>query len=223
MGAIQANHDWDWSVAEASYRKALDFEPGNAEALRRLGNLTCNLGKWDEAIDLERKSIERDPLRSNSYNNLGLCLLAADRDAEAVTALVRALEIDPDGASRHVQLGHALLVQGKTDAALREIQQESEEAWRLYGLALVHHSRDRRVESDAALQELKAKYSADAAYQIASVHAWRGEKDQAFEWLDRAYAQRDPGTSEIKGDRTMRPIMRDPRYKAFLAKLKLPE
>ena len=55
------------------------------------------------------------------------------------------------------------------------------------------------------------------------MHAFRGEADLAFEWLERAYAQRDGGVTEIKGDRLMRGLVGDPRYKAFLKKMKLPE
>jgi adenylate cyclase len=55
------------------------------------------------------------------------------------------------------------------------------------------------------------------------VHAFRGEADLAFEWLERAYDQRDPGVSQIKGDRWLLNIIDDPRYKAFLRKMKLPE
>jgi hypothetical protein len=62
-----------------------------------------------------------------------------------------------------------------------------------------------------------------ATYQIAEVHAFRGEDDLAFECLQRAYAQRDSGVVSIKGDRLMRGLVDDPRYKAFLRKLKLPE
>ena len=72
---------------------------------------------------------------------------------------------------------------------------EPEEAFRLWALAIIHHAAGRRAESDAALQELIAKYQTDAAYQVAEVYAARGEADLAFEWLERAYAQRDPGLS----------------------------
>jgi adenylate cyclase len=61
------------------------------------------------------------------------------------------------------------------------------------------------------------------AYQIAQAHAFRGEADLAFKWLERAYDQRDGGVSDIKSDRAMRKLVGDPRYKAFLRKLKLPE
>jgi TolB-like protein/Tfp pilus assembly protein PilF len=223
MGTIQRSYDWDWEAADTSYRRALDLEPGSAQALRLAGVQALTLGRWNEAIDLANKAIERDPLRPNSYNNLSLALLAVNRDTEAEAASRKALELDPDGAYRHYGIGRALLLQGKTDAALREMQQETDESWRLCGLPLVFHALGRRDESDAALAALKDKYAGDSAYQIAEAHAFRGEADLAFEWLERAYAQRDGGVTEIKGDRLMRGFVGDPRYKAFLKKLKLPE
>ena len=90
-------------------------------------------------------------------------------------------------------------------------------------MPLVFHALGRRGESDAALAALKSKYAGDSAYQIAEAHGFRGEADLAFEWLERAYNQRDGGVSEIKGDRFLRGLAGDPRYKAFLRKLKLPE
>ena len=120
-------------------------------------------------------------------------MLAVNRDTEAEAAFRKALELDPDGASWHQALGQALLLQGKTDAALQEMQQETEEIWRLSGLPLAFHALGRRSESDAALAALKSKYAGEVAYQIAEVHAFRGEADLAFEWLERAYDQRDGG------------------------------
>jgi predicted Zn-dependent protease len=150
-------------------------------------------------------------------------LLEVNRDTEAEAACRKALELDPGGASRHMRIGTALLLQGKTDAALQEIQQETDEIWRFIGLPLAFHALGRRGQSDAALAALKSKYAGEAAYQIAEVHAFRGEGDLAFQWLERAYDQRDSGVSDIKGDRFLRGLVGDPRYKAFLRKLKLPE
>jgi serine/threonine-protein kinase len=76
--------------------------------------------------------------------------------------------------------------------------------------------------SQQALDELIAKDAQYAAYQIAEVFAWRGEKDQAFEWLERAYRQRDGGLSSIKGDPLLKSLRADPRFNALLRKLKLP-
>ena len=67
-----------------------------------------------------------------------------------------------------------------------------------------------------------AKHSHGAAYQIAEVHAWRGEADLAFEWLERARAQRDGGLSLVKVDPLLRNLSGDPRYTALLKKMNLP-
>jgi TolB-like protein len=223
MGSIHAVYDWDWEAADASLRKALALEPGNAQALRYVSRLALTLGRWNEAIDLANKALERDPLRPNSYSNLGLALLAVNRDTEAEAAYRKALELDPGGVGRHRGIGLAVLLQGKTEAALQEMQQETDKSWQLPVLPLAYHALGRRGESDAALATLKSKYAGEAAYQIAEVHAFRGEADLAFQWLERAYAQRDGGLTGIKGDRLMRGVVGDPRYKAFLKKLKLPE
>jgi len=223
MGWIHSTYDWDWAAADASYRRALELEPGNARALRRFGGQAGVVGRWDEAIDALNEAIERDPLAPNNYNNLALILEAVNRDTEAESAYRKALELDPGGAFWHLTIGRILLLQGKPEAALREMQQEKEEIWRLSGLPLAYHALGRRSESDAALADFKSKYGGEMAYQIAEVHAFRGDADLAFEWLERAYDQRDGGVSEIKADRMFRPLIDDPRYKAFLKKMKLPE
>jgi len=223
MRWIHIVYDWDWAAADASVRRALELEPGNAMVLRNVGMQAVMFGRWDEAIDATNKAIERDPLGANSYNNLGIMLLAVNRDAEAESAYRKALELDPGGASRHMAIGWALLLEGKAEAALREMQQEKEEIWRLSALPLAYHALGRRSESDAALAALTSKYGGEMAYQIAQVHAFRGEADLAFEWLERAYDQRDGGVWQIKSDRMFRTLIDDPRYKAFLKKMKLPE
>jgi hypothetical protein len=78
-------------------------------------------------------------------------------------------------------------------------------------------------ESQRALDELSAKHAEDAAYQNAEVYALRGENDTAFEWLERAYRQRDGGLTLITYDPLLDSVRSDARYKAFLKKMKLPE
>jgi hypothetical protein len=77
-------------------------------------------------------------------------------------------------------------------------------------------------QSDEAVAELIAKSADVVAYQIAEVYAFRGEADRAFEWLDRAYAQRDGGMTYLKVDPLLRTLKGDPRYTAVLKKMRLP-
>ena len=73
------------------------------------------------------------------------------------------------------------------------------------------------------LAERIAKNATDSAFQIAEVYAFRGEPDRAFEWLDRAYVQHDPGLPEqLVGDPLLRSLQHDPRYAAFLKRMRLP-
>ena len=118
----------------------------------------------------------------------------------------------------------ALLLKGDAPAALTETQKEPEEVWRLLGLTVVYHTLGRKADSDAALAELTKKYSADAAYNIAYVLAWRNERDRAFEWLDKAVTQQDPGLSEIARQPQFANLHDDPRWLPFLRKIgKAPE
>ena len=204
-------------------RRALELEPGNALAFRP----SASKRRFSDA-GTKRSTRRTRPSSAirwgpNYYNNLGLYCWQSDRDAEAESAFRKAIELDPAERAGTWRSGTVLLFQGKAEAALREMQQEKEEIWRLSGLPLAYHALGRRSESEVALEELKSKYGGEMAYQIAEVHAFRGEADLAFEWLERAYAQRDGGVTEIKGDRLFRTLIDDPRYKAFLKKMKLPE
>ena len=88
-------------------------------------------------------------------------------------------------------------------------------------MAMAYDALGRRTESDARLAGAIAKFQTDALYQIALVYAFRGQRDQAFEWLNRAYTERDAGLSEIKCDPLMNALKHDPRYEALLRKLQL--
>jgi len=102
------------------------------------------------------------------------------------------------------------------------MKREPDDGWRLFGLALAYHALGRNEEADAALAELIAKYKAVMAFQVAQVYAFRGQSDLAFQWLERAYAQRDAGMTFLKGDPLLKNLKRDRRYAAFLAKMRLP-
>jgi tetratricopeptide (TPR) repeat protein len=165
--------------------------------------------------------VAQDPLRAVSYQNLGLALDASDRPAEAEAAYRKTLELAPQGEVTRDLLALNLLAQGRGDEALAEAAREPNEIFRLWALAIIENTAGRRTESDTALQELIAKYETDCASQIGEVYGARGEADLAFDWLERAYVQRDPGLADMKTNRLLRSLHADPRWDSFLRKMRL--
>ena len=218
-GWIQLSADWNWRAAEASYRRALELAPGNALVVNVAGTLAMNEGRLEEAIRLFRSALEHDPLRAGIYLNLGGALHASGRFVDAEAAYRTGVELSPQRANSHALLSLALLAQGRGAEALAEAMSDREEWARLYASAIVHHALGRHAESDLALEELIARYQDEAAYQIAQVYGARNDLELAFQWLERAHAQRDPGLTEMKCERLLRSLHGDPRWQAFLRKM----
>jgi tetratricopeptide (TPR) repeat protein len=222
LGIVQILSDWDWDAAAASLKKAAELEPGSADVPRIQSYLARTLGRLDQAIALYQQSIARDPLRANSYNGLAYLLYCAGRYDEAENALQKTLELDPQATAAHSTRAVVLLMQGRPQQALAEAQQEPSEWGRILGEAVAYHDLGRHQDSDIALARLVATHADDAAFQIASVYAYRGQPDQAFQWLNHAYEVRDPGTPQVKIDPLLKRLRGDPRYGELLKKMRLP-
>jgi TolB-like protein len=222
LGWIQMMYDWDWEQAETSLKKAAEFEPGSVEVLRYRSSLFRVLGCLDEAIELYNKVIALDPLRARSYSSLGSQLYFAGRFDEANAMLQKALELNPQKGRDHFTRGRILIAQGRPQQALTEIEQETDGNLKLFGEALAYHSLGRPQDSDGALQKLIATNQQEGAYPIAAVYAFRAEPFKAFEWLDRAYSQRDVGLMFVKIDPLLKSLREDPRYADLLKKMHLP-
>jgi len=223
LAKTQILYDWDWNAADTCLTKAAALEPGNEEVFRIHSHLSGVLGNLDEAIRLEEQAVTLDPLRANSHLSLGHLLYIAGRYDEAHTALQKALDLNPQAAQVHSALGKVLLAEGKPQQALVEIEKEPSELRKLTGEVLVYHALGHERNSNAALAALIAKYDADSAYQVAQGYAFRGESGHAFEWLERAYKQRDGGLSQIKIDPLLKTLRHDQRFSLLLTRMRLPK
>lgn len=220
-GQLQYRNFWDWQRAEQDYRRALELDPHKIEALTGYGLAMFNGGRLDECLVLARRATAIDPLSLFAWFLMGGALHHAGRHAESRVALARALEINPHSSFPHVLLGEIALDEGDAEAALEHFHRAGP-GYSQYGIAMAEHSLGHAAGSRAALDELKAKYAAGFAFQVAQAHAWRGETEAAFEWLDRAYEQRDPGLLRIRHYPNFKSMAGDPRYAAMLRKLNFP-
>ena len=224
-GYIRFEKHWDWAAAQADYAKALALDPADSTVQRRYGQLLGSLGRLPEAIAATRKATELDPLSEPAWQSLDQLLIASGDSAGASEANRRALEIQPESTYALSDLGTLQLLENKAAEALATFRKVDVErvTFRLAGIAIAEHTLGHEKESQQALEELIAKRAQLSAYQIAEAFAWRGENGKAFEWLERAYQQRDGGLTTIKTDPLLASLSDDPRYKALLRKMNLPE
>ncbi len=192
-------------------------------ALYNTSWLAFDLGQHELARRLQNNSVSLDPLNPDTYQNGGIIdYLIGDLDA-AERAIRTSAELSPTFSGNHWYLGQIFLLRGRPEAALREMLAEQASA-RDTGLALAYHALGRKAESDAAIARATRVVGSEAPTNIAIAHEFRGERDQAFTWLERAVDQRDLLIGhKFRDEPKLAPLRGDPRYKALLRKMNLPE
>src|SRR6266404_2244821 len=222
MGRIKQQVDYDWAGANASFQRAVALEPGNPENVRAAAYPALFLGRFDEALQLARRAVDLDPLNAGSWAVLAEIEFYLGPLAQSAADSKKALELDPDDWGSPIDLSRTYLLQGRPQDSLAEIEHVHYAPSRAWLYALTYYALGRKKESDAALSELITKYHASNAFEIATIYAFRNQTDEAFEWLDRAYAQRDPSMMSTKLEPLLKSLHNDPRFAALLKKLNLP-
>jgi TolB-like protein/class 3 adenylate cyclase len=221
LANIKLNYEFDWSGAREASIKVLQLEPSNAAAQHLLGGLYRTLGNYDEAIQRAQSTILLDPLRPTAYILLGQSYTYSNKLDEANSTFKKLLEIDPNFQRAHMYLGRNYILQNKFQLALQEMQKENTEVFRHFGLVLAWHALNNRKESDQLMVSFVDKYQDSWAYLIAQLYGFRGEKEKAVEWLEKALNRKDSWLVWIKDDPLLNSIWDHPGYTAILKKMNL--
>ena len=131
--------------------------------------------------------------------------------------------MNPSGAIQHAYIATVLLLKRNYENALGEVGKEVDETARRQVLAVTYYALGSKADADAALRETENLDAKSAAFGIAEIYAYRAEVNQAFSWLERAYRQRDQFLPFVNRDPLMKNLHADPMWKAFLAKMNVPE
>ena len=220
---IQLNVDFDWQAAGETLRKARAKAPADPALLLAAGNVAAAIGDNDETLACFRQAVAVDPVNPTARSYLALQLVTSGHYAEAEAEFPRVVALNSAVPWAHAGLALGYLLQHRYDDALAAVRDESAEYAQLLIIACARWSQQRRPESDAALDRLVAIGAGTAAYQIAEIHAYRGDLDRAFEWLARARKQRDSGLIELELDPLYASLHSDPRWAAFRKELGLPD
>ena len=216
---IQLHFDFDWKGAGETLQTALRLAPADSTLFIDAGNVEMAKANAAQGIALFRNAVALDPVNPAARAYLAYNLAVTRQFAEAQAEYSRVVEMSPAAPWAHAGLGLSLLLQGKFEEGAAEAQKDAADWARLYIVAAARWSQKRIPEADAALAALIKGYADTAACQISAIHAYRGEKDQAFEWMERARQQRDPGLGGMRSEPFYASLHDDPRWDAFLHKM----
>jgi len=223
MAEIAWLYDWDLDAAAEYIQRGMALEPGNADNLNFAYGFARTLGRVDEAIALERRAYAVNPMDAVGHQiRVGQVLYEARRFEEAAQAFQSAISLGNPFA--HGWLAQVFLAQGDPASALEIVQSvdSTGNPLSIVALALIQHELGDDGASDVTLDQFIRDWGHIAQYQIAQIHAYRGDTDDAFEALERAYEVRDNGTRYLLLDPLLEGLHDDPRWPAFLDKMGLP-
>lgn len=214
---------WHWHDLAAAER---DFEHAARLGLRddtgwmvRMSRLYAATGRMPEALALTARLDARDPASSGTVVR-AYHLLASGRHDEARAAALKGLRWRPLDEHAHYYLGLSDLLQGRPEAAMAHFDQSSH-LFRLTGRAMAEWALGNRAASDQHLQRLAERYGHMAPYQVAEVHAWRGEPDASYRWMQRSVEVRDGSLMYLAFDPLIAGLRKDPRWPALLRQVGL--
>jgi TolB-like protein/Tfp pilus assembly protein PilF len=221
LGWIRRTAEWDWRGAEQAFRRALQLQPNQAEALTGASVLLFNIGQTEEAFRLGEQAARLDPLNSGTQVDLSLMFYFNKNWAEAERSARRALQLSP-GGSYHGLLSWNLTKQKRYAEAEAEARLERDELEQAVSLTLLALGRGQ----DAALRECRVQLeviarkrgedTADLQQSLAWIAAALGDKDRAFAALEKARVSRDPSMAWLRNDDSLAPLYADPRWNVLL-------
>jgi tetratricopeptide (TPR) repeat protein len=227
MAGIQWQHDWDFSGAERSTARALAADPTNPSVMANSAAFYDVLGRSDEAIELLNRIIERDPINVTTYQNLCATYSNAGRFEEAAAAARRGLVLDPDHPDLLYNLIFPLTRLGRIDEAketkdrLMGLIGEDRELDTYFGELFAYYDGERN-RADELMADYEKEFCGLTPSTCAGLYARRGNSDAAFQWLEKAYALREPGLPFSKVDPDLRLLRNDPRWNPFWQKVGIP-
>lgn len=208
----------DPRTAAVQLQKALELDPANTDIIASAATLVELLGRPDLAITLLQFVIERDPVNAEAHAGLGRSLRVSSRWDEAIEAYQTSLALSPARIGSYQGMGESLLMKGEAEKALETYALEPDEEWRTKGLALAYYTLGRQDEFDAAFTALRDGWGEDWPSEIAHVYNWIGDKDSAFEWLNKAVDQNEDGLNQQYYQPLLQSMHNDPRWAAFRAR-----
>jgi eukaryotic-like serine/threonine-protein kinase len=221
LAEINKGYEWDWPGAEREYQRALELNPNATQSRRFHALLLLLVHRRDEAVAEMKKTLELDPLGVETNKAMASTFFWAGRDDEAIAQAQRTLALDPEFAPAHQLLAdvyahkrmHADAIAAQQRVLTLAGDQETAAALgRDFAANGYDHAMRRfyRGLLDGLLEANTAGWVSPIAFAIA--YTKLGDRDRAFEWLEKAYAERAPWLTMMSADPDFEPLRSDPRF-----------
>jgi tetratricopeptide (TPR) repeat protein len=230
LALIRWQNESDWAGAEREAKRAVELNPNSVVAHATYMGYLAIMGRFDESIAEGRLAQQLDPLGSRVLADVGWAYFLARHYDEALPYFQKALELDPNLPWLRTNLAQTYAFMGRHTQALAECEKlekyadPAEHQLEAGEVGYVYAVLGKRAEARKILEGFKnvAKTRYVDAYKVALVYAGLGEKDQALEWLQRAYQERTGSMWMIKMYATWDPMRSDPRFQDLLRRMKFP-
>jgi TolB-like protein/DNA-binding winged helix-turn-helix (wHTH) protein/Flp pilus assembly protein TadD len=227
LGLARSVHEWDWSTGERELQRAIELNPGNAGAHALYAQILMMTGRTQESDAESNQARKLDPLSPILYAFWAERLIWTGQYDQAIEQCQKAIELDPTYPVAHLRSGVAYEAKGELEKAITELESARDLSggapYFLRSLGHAYATAGRKDQAQQIIRELRqdstTRYVSPFAFAL--IYTGLGEKEQAFDWLDKAYRQRDPSLSTIRGDSRLDPLRGDPRFQDLLRRVRL--
>jgi len=225
LGFIKMAYDWDWTGGEREFQRAIELNPSSVTAHQLYGLALAAEGRFEEAIKELKRALELDPLSPSNNSALGTGFLCAQQYDQAIEQERKALDLDANFLPAHLFLGWSYVQKSMYKEGIAELEKAMAispgNTLLLSGLGYAYAAAGRKLEAQKVLDQLNdlAKQKYVPAMYRAWTYAGLGEKDKAFEWLEKGYEDRS--ILSIKAYGVLAPLHSDPRWADLLRRMNL--
>ncbi|MBZ5563531.1 MAG: tetratricopeptide repeat protein [Acidobacteriia bacterium] len=226
LGTVLWMHDWDWAGAEPELKRAIELSPSFADAAENYAWYLALMGRRDESLREAKRALELDPVSVNAYRAVAATYFWARQYDQSIEYIRKWIEIYPSSQEAYDWLKNVYWEKGMYDEAVAAFQKAATlDGASPKDIALWVHlykvGRVRGVYRRLLAGALSAR-QVERSCGIASLYARLGEKDRAFEWLEKAYKEREVEMVFLRVSPNMDPIRSDPRFQDLLRRMNFP-
>jgi serine/threonine protein kinase/TolB-like protein/Tfp pilus assembly protein PilF len=218
--------DWNFPAAEQELKRATDLSPNEPTILVEYGNFLARLGRSDEAMALANKALQLDSISPFVNGNLASILYFTRQADRLIEQAHKMIDMNGNSSDGHTWLGRAYMQKGLYDQAIPELQKSADPQTGdgLAQLGYTYAMAGRKSEALKTVSDLEAlagrRYS--SSVRIACVYVGLGDKERAFEWLEKGYAGRSDHLTQLKTDPMFDSLRSDQRFADLLRRVGLP-